>query len=108
MSREITLEMPFEVPANRMDATHTRMWLESVRDRIGFWGEGGRDVGVGFVWYTRRGLGNARLPVITRRIKRSLKSARVVDALCDPYNLEQRIVYVRDGEGHGFLSLKED
>ncbi len=107
MSREVTLELPFEVPMSKLDSTHQRMFLESVRDRIGVWGKDGRDVGVGFKWYTRRGVDNSRLHIITRRLKRSLKSSLVVDRLCEPYNLEQRIIYTRDGEGHGVLTLRE-
>lgn len=108
MSREVTLEVPFEVPMNRFDVVHLRMFFESVRDQLGPWGRTGRDVGFGYVWNTRKGVDNARLHLITKRVKRALKSSLVIDHRCDPYNLEQRIVYIRDGDGRATLTLREE
>ena len=107
MSREITVEAPFEVPNSKHEAVSMRLWLDAMNGQLGRWGKDGREVGVGYVWYTRRGMGNEKLHLVTRRIKRCLKSAQVVDRLCEPYNLEQRIIYIRDGDGHGLLSLRE-
>jgi len=108
MSRELTLEAPFELPNNRFEAVHMRMWFTSQQNQIGRWGKDGRSVGLGYTWYTRRSLGNERLVKLTRRITRALKSCMVLDPLCDPYNMEQKIVYIRDGDGHGTITLKED
>ena len=105
--REVTLEAPFDVPQNRFDTVHLRMFLESLRAQVGQWGSTGRDVGVGFTWYTNKGIDNNRLHLVVKRVKRAFKASKVVDQRCDPYNLEQRIVYIRDGDPHGTLNLKE-
>jgi hypothetical protein len=107
MSREVTLEVPLNVPDSKTASVALRSWLISVRSQIGAWGMDGREVGVGYVWTTRNGINNARLPSVTRRIKRALKSALVVSTMCEPYNLEQRIIYIRDGEPKGTLTIRE-
>jgi len=105
--REVTLEVPLEVPDSKRASVHLRSWLISVRGQIGAWGMDGREVGVGYLWTTRNGINNARLPSITRRVKRALKSALIVSTMCEPYNLGQRVKYIRDGEPKGTLYLKE-
>ncbi len=107
MSREVTVEVPMEVPDCKRAAVVLRSWLRSIQSQIGAWGTDGREVGVGYRWTTRTALNNEALPEVTRRVKRALKSSLVVSPGCEPYNLEQRIVYIRDGEGRGTLTLKE-
>jgi len=105
--REVTLEVPMEIPNSRTATINLGLWLTSIRSQIGAWGMDGRSVGIGFEWRTRTAISNNRLQRITGRIKRALWSSLVVSRDCEPYNLEQRIVYVRTGEAKGILKLKE-
>jgi hypothetical protein len=105
--REISLEMPFDVPRTKTAKANFHFWLVAMQKELGVWGRDGRSVGVGFVWNTKTGFDNRKLYLATRQMKRALKSADVVCTSCDPYNLEQKIVYIRDGEPNGLLTLKE-
>ena len=107
MSKELTFEAPFELPNDRNEALMFQLWLESTRDQVGIWGGDGAPVGMGFIWYTRRGISNDYLSLFVRRIKKCFLRSRVVSGLAEFYNLEQRIVYIRSGEPHGTLSLRE-
>ena len=106
--REMTVEMPFEIPRTKNAKMQFHFWLQGKSSELGLWGVEGRPVGVGFQWYTRTGFDNRKIFLATRHMKRALKTANILAFSCDPYNLEQRIVYIRDGEGHGTLTLRED
>jgi hypothetical protein len=106
--REMTVEMPFEIPRSKSAKAQFHYWLVAKSSELDLWGLEGRSVGVGFKWYTRTGFDNRKISLATRHIKRALKTAGILATSCDPYNLEQRIVYIRDGEGHGTLTLRED
>jgi len=107
MSKELTFEAPFELPNDRNEALTFQLWLESVKGQVGIWGGDGAPVGMGFIWYTRRGISNNYLPIFVRRIKKCFFRSSVVSGFTELYNLEQRIVYIRAGEPHGTLSLRE-
>ena len=108
MSRELTIEVPFDIPQGKREVFHFMHWLRASAGNLGVWGEAGREVGIGFTWYTRTGFDNAKLPVLVRRVKRALRTASIVFGHCAPYKLEQKIIYVRDGDGHGLLTFREE
>ena len=70
-------------------------------------GKDGRETGIGFVWRTRTAIRNDRLFTYTKFVKRTFKTAGMVSQMCDPYNLTQRIVYIRDGEPGVEFTIKE-
>lgn len=96
-----------EIPITPRQKIAMRNYFEALSGNVGKIGENGRKVGLGFEWLTHTALCDTDLIRIGRQLKRSLKSAGIL--FCpDPYNLTQRIIYIRDGDPKVTITMKEE
>ena len=109
MPSEATFQLPFEIPANLRQKNDIKHYLEALN--LPKLGDDRQAVGIGWHWYTRTSLGNGGLPsvlALTRYLARALTATSVLSRRSEPYNLEQRIIYIKGGEPHAEVILKEE
>jgi hypothetical protein len=103
--REVTFVVPYDIPTNPRAKYVFKNYLNTLP--VGVWGENGEKVGIGFIWNTQTGLGEGGLNTLSRRMQRALRSSNILSPMAEPYFLEQRIDYVRDGEPSAVFTLRE-
>lgn len=108
MAREIQFECPFDIPHGGAAKYQFKAYLAQIHAQIGVFGEYGQDVGVGFRWETPTGLRDLAAITLAKRLLRALKSTGILHRHAEPYFLEQRVIYVRDGDGHAVITLREE
>ena len=109
MATEATFHLPFEIPRNTRQKNELKFYLEALN--LPPMGDDRQAVGVGFVWHTRTSLGNGGHAAVTslgKRLVRALYMTGVLSRRSEPYNLEQRIVYIRGGDPYAEVILKEE
>ncbi len=108
--REVKFDLPFEIPQTKNAKSELKWYLESLG--LDTFGKFGRPVGIGFLWYTKKGLlygGLVSLCALTKRFHRALCMTGVVSRQAEPYNLTQRIIFITDAEEpHAVIELRED
>lgn len=106
---ELVFEAPFEIPVAGKAVIPLKQYIEALQ--IGPFGAEGQGVGLGYTWYTHTGIGNGGLAAVctlAKRLQRALISTLVLSRRAETYNLEQRIIYIRDGDPYAVITIRED
>jgi hypothetical protein len=104
----VTFECPFDIPHGPSAKYQFKAYLAQIRSQIGIFGEHGEDVGIGFIWETPSGMRDLQIITLSKRLMRALKATGILHRHAEPYFLEQRVTYVRDGEPHAVITLREE
>jgi hypothetical protein len=103
--REVTFMVPYDIPTNPRAKYVFKNYLAHLS--TGVFGKNGEKVGVGFIWNTQTGL-EGNLNTLSKRMQRALRSAGILSTMAEPYFLEQRIDYIRDGDPQVVFTLREE
>ncbi len=110
MKYETSFRVPMEAPASRNEMLALRAYLVSLADSIGVMGRNGDQVGIGYEWWTTKGLESMELRTLARlskRLWRALTSVGIVSPHARPYFLTSRFRYIRNADPYGTITLKE-
>jgi hypothetical protein len=108
VGKEAVFKVSADVPTTPKTKYAFGVYLRSLRDQVGSFGDNGEKVGLGFIWETRTGLAEGGLNVLTRRLQRWLRTSGILSAMAEVYFLVQDIRYIREGDPNVVITLKED
>lgn len=109
--KAISFEVPIDIPRSQRMRLDFKAQLESLASGIGFFGADGRDVGIGYIWFTHTGIGNGGIHAVCKmalRIQRALLSTGILSRQADTYLLKSRIIYAKSSEPRVIISVEEE